>query len=385
MSKRTICVVTGSRAEYGLLVPVMEAIQHEPSFKMQLAVTGMHLAPQFGSTWREMEKDGFTIDAKVDIAVESDTAAAVTRSLGRGVMGFADMLEQLRPDLLLVLGDRYEILSAAQAALIARIPIAHIAGGDTTEGAFDEAIRHSITKMAHIHFATNEVAAKRIRQLGEDPDHIHAVGSPGIDAIKRTKLLDRQALEKELDFTFRQRNLLITFHPATLEEQPAYEQFQELLLALDRLGDDVGIIFTLSNADPQGSTINDRITDYVARHGQTRMYSSLGQVRYLSVIAQVDAVVGNSSSGLYEVPTFRKPTVNIGDRQKGRLQASSVINCRPKSDDIERSIRKAFTMDCSDTSNPYGSGDSAQRIVAILKRTPDYTKLLKKKFFDLVQ
>lgn len=383
MHERSICFVTGSRAEYGLLSPVMHAVRKEPSFRLQVIVTGMHLAPQFGMTWQEIEKDGFPIDAKVDLGLAGDSAQEVTCSLGRGVMGCARALEQLRPDLLVLLGDRYEILAAAQAALIARIPVAHVAGGDVTEGAFDDAIRHSITKMAHIHFATNEAAARRVRQLGEDPANIHIVGSPGLDVIRTARLLDRPVLESELGFTLRKRNLLITFHPATLDDQPAGTQFRELLEALDRLGSDTGVIFTLPNADPDGRAIIDLIGAYTATRPHTKAFASLGQVRYLSTVAQVDAVVGNSSSGLYEVPSFRKPTVNIGDRQKGRLQASSIINCRPEAGDIERAIRESFTKDCSDTRNPYGDGHSAERIVAALRAVPDYTTLVKKRFFDL--
>jgi len=383
MSERRICFVTGSRAEYGLLSPVMAAVRKESSFRLQLIVTGMHLASQFGLTWQQVEADGFSIDEKVDIDLSSDSAAAVTHSLGLGVMGFADALDRLRPDLVVLLGDRYEILAAAQAALIARIPVAHIAGGDTTEGAFDEAIRHSITKMAHIHFVTNEEAAHRVRQLGENPTQIHLVGSPGIDVIRQIRLLDRTALERELGFTFREHNLLVTFHPATLDEQPPHLQFRELLKGLERLGDEVGVIFTLPNADPASQPIIDLIGKYTATHSQTRAFTSLGPLRYLSTIAQVDAVVGNSSSGLYEVPSFHKPTVNIGDRQKGRPQAMSVINCSPQAEAIELAIREAFSRDCSDVVNPYGDGDSARRIVAVLKATPDYSKLLKKRFFDL--
>jgi UDP-N-acetylglucosamine 2-epimerase (non-hydrolysing)/GDP/UDP-N,N'-diacetylbacillosamine 2-epimerase (hydrolysing) len=361
----------------------MDAARREPAFRLRIIVTGMHLAPQFGLTWREIEKDGFSIDARVDLGLAGDRAADVTRSLGRGVMGFADVLERFRPDLLVLLGDRYEILAAAQAALIARVPVAHIAGGDVTEGAFDDAIRHSITKMAHLHFVTNADAARRVRQLGEDPSAIHAVGSPGIDVISRMKLLDLPALERELGFTFRERNLLVTFHPATLDDQPADAQFRELLVALDRLGNGVGVLFTLPNADPDGQAVIDRIGEYTASRPHTKAFASLGQLRYLSAVARVDAVVGNSSSGLYEVPSFRKPTVNIGDRQKGRLQASSVINCRPAADDIEMAVRRAFTLDCSGAVNPYGDGRSAERIIAALKAVPDFSKLLRKRFFDL--
>jgi UDP-N-acetylglucosamine 2-epimerase (non-hydrolysing)/GDP/UDP-N,N'-diacetylbacillosamine 2-epimerase (hydrolysing) len=383
MPERRICFVTGSRAEYGLLSPVMDAVRREPSLRLQLVVTGTHLAPQFGLTVREIEADGFPIEAKVDLELEGDTAGAVTRSLGRGVMGFAGALERIRPDLIVVLGDRYEILAAAQAALIARIPVAHIAGGDVTEGAFDDAIRHSITKLAHIHFVTNDDAARRVRQLGEDPQNIHTVGSPGIDAIRKVKLLDRAALEQDLAFSFQKRNLLVTFHPVTLDRQPSSEQFQELLSAIDMLGNEVGVIFTLPNADPDNKAISELIDRYTADHQHAKAFASLGQVRYLSTLARVDAVVGNSSSGLYEAPSFKKPTVNIGDRQKGRLQASSVINCRPEARDIERAVREAFTRDCSGAVNPYGDGNSAERIVAVFKAVPDYTALLKKRFFDL--
>ncbi len=383
MAARKVCVVTGSRAEYGLLSVVMEEIRKEPSLSLQVIATGMHLAPEFGLTYKAIEVDGFPIDAKVDMQLTSDTPAGVTRSLGLGVMGFADALDRLRPDLLLVLGDRYEILAAAQAALIARIPVAHIAGGDTTEGAFDEAIRHSITKMSHLHFVTNEAAARRVRQLGEDPAHIHTVGSPGIDVIRKIKLLDRATLERELGFTFQKKNLLVTFHPVTLDAQPAGVQFRELLAALDRMGDNVGMVFTLPNADPEGSVIIAMIEEYTAARPRARAFASLGQVRYLSTVAQVDAVVGNSSSGLYEVPSFKKPAVNIGDRQKGRPQASSVINCQPEAVDILRAINEAFGKDCSSAVNPYGNGDSAGRIVAALKAVPDYRSLLKKHFFEM--
>lgn len=385
MAKRKISVVTGSRAEYGLLSVVMKEIQEDPAFNLQVIVTGMHLSPEFGLTYTVIEKDGFVIDARVEMLLSSDTPVGIAKSIGVGVSGFADVFNVLKPDLVVLLGDRFEILAAAQAALVARIPVAHIAGGDTTEGAFDEAIRHSITKMAHLHFVTNEAAARRVRQLGENPAHIYTVGSPGIDQIKRIKFLDRKELEKELGFTFQKRNILVTFHPVTLDSQPAGSQFQELVKAIDGLAKDVGVIFTMPNADTDGRAIIGMINDYVAARHHTKAFTSLGQLRYLSTVAHVDAVVGNSSSGLYEVPSFKKATVNIGDRQKGRLQAASVINCRPESADIVRAINEAFTKDCSEAVNPYGSGDSARKIVAALKTIPDYKALLKKHFFDVPQ
>lgn len=383
MHTRKICVVTGSRAEYGLLSVVMQELKNEPAFTLQVVATGMHLAPQFGLTWREIEADGFIIDASVDMQLTSDTPAGVTKSLGLAVIGFAEAFNRLKPDLLVVLGDRYEILAAAQAALISKVPMAHIAGGDTTEGAFDEAIRHSITKMSHLHFVTNEASAKRVRQLGENPEHVFVVGSPGIDVINKVKLLTREELEKQLDFRFLKRNLLVTFHPATLEAIPAQDQFQELLKALDTLGNDIGIIITLPNADTDNSAIIKLIEHYVSTHPRSRAYPSLGQIRYLSAVSHVDAVVGNSSSGLYEVPSFKKPTVNIGDRQKGRIQASSVINCRPYAADIIRAINEAFKKDCSATVNPYGKGDSAERIISVLKAVADYRALLQKHFYEI--
>jgi UDP-hydrolysing UDP-N-acetyl-D-glucosamine 2-epimerase len=383
VDRRKICVVTGSRAEYGLLNLIMKGIQADSALQLQLLVTGMHLSPEFGLTWRVIEEDGFQIDAKVEMLLSSDTPVGIAKSIGLGVSGSADALDRLRPDMILLLGDRFEILAVAQAALVMRIPIAHIAGGDTTEGAFDEAIRHSITKMAHLHFVTNEVALKRVRQLGEDPGHIHNVGSPGIDQIKRLKLLDRQALEAVLSFRFRKRNLLVTFHPATLDATPAADQFRELLTALDRCGEDTGLILTKPNADTDGRIIIAMIDDYVASHPNAGGYTSLGQLRYLSVIAQVDAVVGNSSSGLYEVPSFGKPTVNIGDRQKGRLQAASVINCRAVADDITKAITEAFEKECAGVVNPYGDGNSSGRILQVLKEVAEPRELLKKHFYEV--
>jgi UDP-hydrolysing UDP-N-acetyl-D-glucosamine 2-epimerase len=383
MAMRKICVVTGSRADYGPLSVVMHELRRDPAFTLQVIATGMHLSPEFGLTYRVIEEEGFQIDAKVEMNLTSDTPVGISKSIGVGVSGFADVFAKLQPDLLLLLGDRFEILAAAQAALVARIPVAHIAGGDTTEGAFDESIRHCITKMSHLHFVTNEPAARRVRQLGENPEHIHMVGSPGLDLIKRMQFLNRKELEKDLGFLFQKRNLLITFHPATLDQQPAGEQFGELLNALDNLGNELGIFFTKPNADTGGSTIIRMIDEYAGSHKHAKTAASLGQQRYLSMMAQVDAVAGNSSSGLYEVPSFKKPTINIGDRQKGRLQASSVINCKPESADILKAIRGAFTMDCSSVVNPYGNGDSAPKIVAALKAVPEYRLLLKKHFFYL--
>ena len=383
MIKRKICVVTGSRAEYGLLYWVMKGIQDDQKLQLQIVATGAHLAPEFGLTYKIIEEDGFKIDAKVEMLLSSDTPVGVTKSLGLGVIGFAGTLERLKPDIIVLLGDRYEILAATEAALIAKIPVAHIAGGDVTEGAFDESIRHSITKMSHMHFVTNKVAYQRIKQMGENPKHIYNVGSPGIDYIMKLKLLNKKELEEKLEFKFKRKNLLVTFHPETLASESVQKHFYELLKALDNFGHDVGIIFTKANADPSGRIANKMLDDYVVLHSNAKVYTSLGQRLYLSVMSQVDVVVGNSSSGLYEAPTFKKPTVNIGDREKGRLQAQSIINCKPIASEIVRAINNAFTKDCSSVSNPYGNGNSSKKIIGVLKRISDPHNLIKKHFFEI--
>jgi UDP-hydrolysing UDP-N-acetyl-D-glucosamine 2-epimerase len=345
MSKSKICVVTGTRAEYGLLYPVIKAISEDEDLHLQLIATGMHLSHEFGLTFKEIEKDGFNIDKKIEILLSSDSPIGTIKSMGLGLIGFADAYSELKPDLLVVLGDRFEILAACQAAFISKIPIAHIGGGDTTEGAFDESIRHSITKMSHLHFVTNEKAYKRVVQLGEKKENVYNVGSPGIDIILNTKVLSKENLEKALNLKFRKKNLLITYHPETLDSIPSRENVKELLSALDNLGEKVGLIFTKSNADPEGREIIKLMEKFVKNHSNAYIYHSLGQRMYLSVMAHVDAVMGNSSSGLYEAPSFKKPTVNIGERQKGRLMASSVINCAPKRDEILEAIKKAFVVD----------------------------------------
>lgn len=381
--KRKICVVTGTRAEYGLLFWLMKEIKNDPSLELQIIATGMHLSPEFGLTYTDIEGDGFNINEKVEMLLSSDTPVGITKSIGLATIGFADALARLNPDILVLLGDRYEILAAAQAALIAKIPVAHIAGGDTTEGAFDDAIRHSITKMAHLHFVTNELSARRVRQLGENPDHIYNVGSTGIDQIKRLKLLSKEELEELLGFKFKEKNLLITFHPVTLDNQSSTEQFHKLLKALDIIGSDVGLIFTKPNSDTESRNLIKMLEEYAFNRSNVKVFTSLGQLRYLSIIACVDVVVGNSSSGLYEVPSFKKPTVNIGDRQKGRIQAPSVINCEPKVCAIVQAIEEAFIKDCSKVINPYGDGNASSKIVKILKKINEPKSLLKKHFFEV--
>jgi len=380
VARRRICVVTGSRAEYGLLQPVLSALRDDPRFELQLVVTGMHLSPEFGNTVSVIENNGFEIADKIESLISGDTPAAIAKSVGLGVIGFADAFKRLQPEWLLLLGDRFEVFAAAQTALVMTVPIAHIAGGDTTEGAFDEAIRHGISKMAQLHFATNEQAAQRLRQLGEDPAMIHVVGSPGIDVIRQAELLDRAALEASLGTRFRTRNLLITHHPVTLDAEGSAAELAALLEALDSFGADMGLFFTHPNADPGGRQLAGMLNDWVATRPNARMFTSLGQRHYLSLLKEVDAVVGNSSSGLYEAPSLQTPTVNIGDRQRGRLAAESVIHCKPHVSAIRTAIESALHMDVSAVKNPYGDGHAAPRIVEAIAAIPDPRKFLKKRF-----
>lgn len=383
---RKICVVTGSRAEYGLLRWVMEGIRETPELELQIIATGMHLSPEFGLTYREIEKDSFLIDHKVEMLLSSDTPSGLAKSMGLGLIGFGDALQQFKPDLIMLLGDRFEIFSAAAAAMVARIPVAHLHGGETTEGAFDEAIRHSITKMSHLHFAATEAYRNRIVQLGENPEYVFNVGATGVDNIKKLNLLDREALEAELDFKLGARNLLVTFHPVTLENATSSHQFEQLLEALESLRD-THLIFTRPNADTDGRVIMEVIEGYVSKNKEKAIvFSSLGVQKYLSAMRLMDGVVGNSSSGLIEAPSFPVGTINIGDRQKGRIRAESVIDCEPNTKSIKNALQKLFSSEfqkeLKNIENPYGNGGAAKKIVDILRQV-DSAKLLKKKFYDI--
>lgn len=382
---RKVCVITGTRAEYGLLRWVMQGIKEDPELTLQVVATGMHLSPEFGLTFREIEKDGFQIDRKVEMLTSSDTPVGIAKSMGLGLIGFADALNELKPDLIVVLGDRFEIFAAVSAALVARIPVAHLHGGETTEGAFDEALRHSITKMSHLHFVAAEEYRQRVIQLGEQPERVFLVGGLGIDNIKRLKLLDRAEFEASIDFQLGVRSLLITFHPVTLETSTAEEQMAELLAALAELKA-TQLIFTRPNADTDGRTLIKMVDQFVVQHVNARAYTSLGQLRYLSCVAQVDGVVGNSSSGLAEVPSFKKGTINIGDRQLGRLQAASVINCEPTRRSIGAALKKlhtaAFQASLSEVKNPYGEGGASEQVVKTIKHCV-LDGIAKKSFYDL--
>lgn len=381
---RKICVVTGTRAEYGLLYWLMKEIQSDTSLELQVIVTGMHLSPEFGLTYKEIEKE-FSINKKIEMLLSSDTPIGISKSMGLAQISFAEAYAELTPDIVVVLGDRFEIFSAATAAMIARIPIAHIHGGETTEGAFDEAIRHSITKMSHLHFVATEAYRQRVIQLGEDPARVFNFGAPGLDNIDNLEMLSRDELEKGLSFKLGKRNFLVTFHPVTLEMSTAKEQFQELLSALDDFGD-AHIIFTKANADTDGRTINSMIDSYVAANSSRSVaFASLGQLRYLSALRQVDAVVGNSSSGLIEAPSFKIGTINIGDRQKGRIKAFSVIDCKPDRNEIASAIRQLnsseFQEKLDECTNPYGQGGASKKIAGVL-RSHSLNQLLKKIFND---
>lgn len=384
---RKLCVVTGTRADYGLLRPVISEIRDRAGLELQLIATGMHLSPEFGLTYREIEQDGVRIDRKIEMLLSADTPSGITKSIGLGAIGFADALEQLQPDVIIVLGDRFEIFSAVIAALPARIPVAHIHGGETTEGAIDEAIRHAITKMAHLHFVAAEPYRKRVIQLGEQPERVHLVGGLGVDSIRRMKLLTRPELEKSLEFTLAEKSLLITFHPVTLENATSALQMAELLAALDGLTD-TSLVFTMPNADTDGHILFEMINRFVDTHANARAFTSLGQLRYLSCLAFCDAVVGNSSSGLAEAPSFKTATVNIGDRQKGRLKADSVIDCPPQREAIIAAIGKSYSAEFRKSllsvASPYGDGGAGKRIVDLLEQA-ELNGILKKRFYNLAE
>ena len=383
---KKICVVTGTRAEYGLLQRLMKSIQETHELELQIIVTGMHLSPEFDLTYREIEKDGFHIDKKIEMLLSADTPSAISKSTGLGLIGFADAFAELKPDMIVVLGDRFEILAASIAATFAKISIAHISGGETTEGAYDEAVRHSITKMAWWHFVAVDEYEKRVIQLGEDPARIFNVGGLGVDAIKKTKLLSKKELIKNTGIQFRKKNLLVTYHPVTLEKQTSQKHFQVLLDVLQELKN-VYLIFTMPNADSDGRIIKQMIDKFVSNNNKRSIaFTSLGHLNYISALQFVDGMVGNSSSGLAEAPTFKVGTVNIGHRQKGRLKAKSVIDCKPIKESIKNAFKRLYSEDfqkiLTTVENPYGVGDATEKIMDILKNHV-IPKTLKKEFYDL--
>jgi UDP-N-acetylglucosamine 2-epimerase (non-hydrolysing)/GDP/UDP-N,N'-diacetylbacillosamine 2-epimerase (hydrolysing) len=381
--KRHILAVSGSRSDYSLLVWPLRLLGAEPSFRLEVAVTGMHLLPAFGNTVDQFAKDGFEIAARVPTQGVEDSPEETARAIGRGIIGFTETLSRLKPDLLLVLGDRFETFAAAQAAFVLRIPIAHMFGGDVSNGALDDGFRHAISKMASLHFVTNRDSARRLRQLGEMPSRIFNVGSTGIDFIRRAELLGRAELEASLGHALPQRFLLVTFHPATLDPVPSLDQVGELLAALGQLPADIGIVFTFANADAEGAKINAMLTAFAETRPHTHCHASLGPTRFQSLLRLTSVMVGNSSSGLYEAPSWDVPAVNIGRRQDGRLRATSVIDCAPQRDAIAMAIAQALALHPKDTVSPYGDGKASERIVEVLKNLPEWQSLVYKSFLDL--
>lgn len=383
---RKICIVTGSRAEYGLLSGLMHAINDEPTLQLQIIATNMHLSPEFGLTYKEIEHDGFHIDKKVQMLLSSDTPNATTKSVGLAAIGFADAYEDLQPDLIVVLGDRFEILAAVTAALFFKIPVAHLHGGEITEGAYDDCIRHAITKMSHLHFTSTEVYRQRVIQMGEQPDRVYYVGAIGVENIKKVALLSQKLLEESIHFVLGDKSLLVTYHPVTLENNTASVQCQNLLDALDDFSD-YKVIFTLPNSDTDGRIIIQMINEYVSQHSDRCMsIPSLGLKRYLSALQYVTAVVGNSSSGIIEVPSFGIPTLNIGNRQKGRIAAPSVINCGTNKQNIIDGLNKVLSNEqrsiAKDCLNPYDKENTIEYIIEVLKNVP-LRHLINKSFYNL--
>ena len=384
--RRKICVITSTRADYGLLFWLLREITADPSLELQLVATGMHLAPEFGLTVARIEEDGFPIARRIEILLSSDTPVGIAKTMGLATAGFAEAFSELRPDIAVVLGDRYEIFAAAAAAVVARIPLAHLHGGEATEGLIDEAFRHGLTKMCHLHFTAAEAYRRRVIQLGEQPDRVFNVGAMGIDNIRKLKLLSSKALEERLGIRLGARSLLVTFHPVTLESATARKQFRALLSALGEL-EDCALIFTLPNADTEGRNLFPLIESFVAEDRSRRVaFASMGQLLYLSAMSAVDAVVGNSSSGLLEAPSLRVATLNIGDRQRGRLKADSVVDCGPTVPEIRRGLKAldspAFRETVSRTVSPFGNGGSALKVKEVLK-SADLDGILKKRFYDL--
>lgn len=384
--KRKICVVTGTRAEYGLLYWVIKGLSEDPDIILQLIVTGMHLSPEFGQTYKVIEADGFNIDRKIEIILSSDSPVGISKSMGLGMIGFSEAYQDMAPDIVLLLGDRFEIFSAATAAMVSRIPIAHCHGGESTEGSIDEPIRHSITKMSHLHFTSTEEYRARIIQMGENPDFVYNFGALGIENINKLQLLSRNDFEKSISFKLNKKNILVTFHPVTLEDATAEKQFKVLLSVLDDIKD-VTIIFTKANADADGRVINQLIDEYVSTHQNKAIaFVSLGQLRYISAMQFMDVVVGNSSSGLLEAPSFKIATINIGDRQRGRIKAKSVIDCEPIYNSIQVAIDTClgteFKNELKTVKNPYGTQNASEKIIPVLKQV-SLVNLIKKKFHNL--
>lgn len=388
LKQKKICVITATRAEYFLLSPLMRAIESHTAFQLQIVATGMHLSPEFGMTYQDIEKDGFVIDRKVEMLLSSDTPEGIAKSMGLAMLSFPAVFAELQPDMIILLGDRYEMIPIASVANIYQIPLAHIHGGEKTEGAMDESFRHCLTKLSYLHFTATEEYRNRVIQLGEQPERVFQVGALAVENIKNTSLLSKQALEESISFSLGEQFILFTFHPVTLEQNTAEEQFAQVLQALDSFPD-YQVIFTKANADTDGRIINQMIDQAVTQQPQRYVaFTSLGMLRYLSAMKYCTFVMGNSSSGILEAPVFRKPTINIGDRQKGRYQAQSVIDCLPEKESILQAVQKAesetFLQGIESMENPFGDGTTSQQIIEVLETFLWKQDLdLKKVFYDV--
>lgn len=385
---KRIGIMTGTRAEYGLLKSLMQEINKDNDLELYLIVSGMHLSPEFGMTYKEIEEDGFEINAKVEMLLSSDSPAGISKSIGLGVIGFADEFQRADLDMLILLGDRYEALSAAISAMVMRIPIAHLHGGELTEGAIDEGIRHSITKMSYLHFTSTEQYRNRVIQLGENPERVFYVGALGVENIKKINLMTKEELEKSIHFEIDENTVVVTYHPVTLENNTVEEQFLNLLKVLDR-NPKIRMIFTKANADTNGRIVNELIDKYAAQNSERACaFVSLGQKRYLSALKYCRIVIGNSSSGIIEAPSFGKPIINIGDRQKGRICADSVINCGYTQQEIQQAMETALTEEFENKArncrNPYEKENTAANIISVIKDYLLNDKIkLKKGFYDI--
>ena len=385
---KRIGIMTGTRAEYGLLKSLMQEINKDNDLELYLIVSGMHLSPEFGMTYKEIEEDGFEINAKVEMLLSSDSPAGISKSIGLGVIGFADEFQRADLDMLILLGDRYEALSAAISAMVMRIPIAHLHGGELTEGAIDEGIRHSITKMSYLHFTSTEQYRNRVIQLGENPERVFYVGALGVENIKKINLMTKEELERSIHFEIDENTVIVTYHPVTLENNTVEEQFLNLSEVLDR-NPKIRMIFTKANADTNGRIVNELIDKYVAQNSERACaFMSLGQKRYLSALKYCRIVIGNSSSGIIEAPSFGKPIINIGDRQKGRICADSVINCGYTQQEIQQAMETALTEEFENKArncrNPYEKENTAANIISVIKDYLLNDKIkLKKGFYDI--
>lgn len=385
---KRIGIMTGTRAEYGLLKSLMQEINKDNDLELYLIVSGMHLSPEFGMTYKEIEEDGFEINAKVEMLLSSDSPVGISKSIGLGIIGFADEFQRADLDMLILLGDRYEALSAAISAMVMRIPIAHLHGGELTEGAIDEGIRHSITKMSYLHFTSTEEYRRRVIQLGENPERVFCVGAIGVENIKKINLMTKEELERSIHFEIDENTVIVTYHPVTLENNTVEEQFLNLLEVLDR-NPKIRMIFTKANADTNGRIVNELIDKYAAQNSERACaFMSLGQKRYLSALKYCRIVIGNSSSGIIEAPSFGKPIINIGDRQKGRICADSVINCGYTQQEIQQAMETALTEEFENKArncrNPYEKENTAANIISVIKDYLLNDKIkLKKGFYDI--